>query len=36
MPLNVIGTELEPCALDPVTGFPGFRSGVCRLEPFGR
>jgi len=22
--------------LDPVTGFPGFRSGVCRIEPFRR
>lgn len=28
---NVIGGELEPCGLDPVTGF--FRDGACRTGP---
>jgi len=27
-PKNVLGTPLEPCCLDPVTGF--FRDGYCR------
>ncbi|HXY43807.1 MAG TPA: DUF2237 domain-containing protein [Acidimicrobiales bacterium] len=27
MALNVLGTELEPCSLDPVTGF--YRDGCC-------
>ena len=31
MPLNVIGTELAPCALDPVTGF--YRDGNCVTGP---
>ena len=31
LPLNVIGTELEPCALDPVTGF--YRDGNCVTGP---
>ena len=28
---NVLGGELEPCSLDPVTGF--FRDGNCRTCP---
>lgn len=28
MPKNVLGTELEPCSMDPVTGF--YRDGFCR------
>ena len=28
--MNVLGGELEPCSLDPVTGF--FRDGYCRTE----
>lgn len=28
--MNVLGTELELCSLDPVTGF--FRDGLCRTE----
>ncbi|MGH2910493.1 MAG: DUF2237 family protein [Solirubrobacteraceae bacterium] len=28
---NVLGTELEPCGTDPVTGF--FRDGCCRTGP---
>ena len=27
MALNVVGTELEPCSFDPLTGF--FRDGCC-------
>jgi uncharacterized protein (DUF2237 family) len=30
---NVLGGELEPCGLDPVTGF--FRDGCCRPDPHG-
>lgn len=29
--LNVLGGELEPCGVDPVTGF--FRDGCCRTGP---
>ena len=28
LPMNVIGTELEPCCIDPMTGF--YRDGFCR------
>ncbi|HET6971037.1 MAG TPA: DUF2237 domain-containing protein [Phenylobacterium sp.] len=28
---NVLGTELAPCSLDPVTGF--FRNGCCETGP---
>ena len=28
--MNVLGGELEPCAVDPVTGY--FRDGYCRTE----
>ena len=28
---NVLGQELEPCGIDPVTGF--FRDGCCRTGP---
>src|SRR5918997_6486984 len=28
---NVLGGELEPCGVDPVTGF--FRDGCCRTGP---
>ncbi|HET9437918.1 MAG TPA: DUF2237 domain-containing protein [Gaiellaceae bacterium] len=28
--MNVLGGDLEPCSLDPVTGF--FRDGYCRTE----
>lgn len=28
MPKNVLGGELEPCGMDPMTGF--FRDGSCR------
>ncbi len=28
LPKNVLGTELQPCCFDPVTGF--FRDGYCR------
>jgi uncharacterized protein len=31
MALNVLGGELEPCGLDPVTGF--FRDGCCNTAP---
>ncbi|MCB0828507.1 MAG: DUF2237 domain-containing protein [Solirubrobacterales bacterium] len=31
---NVLGGELEPCGLDPVTGF--FRDGRCRTGPEDR
>lgn len=27
MPLNVLGGELEPCSMDPLTGF--YRDGCC-------
>jgi len=30
----VLGTELEMCSLDPVTGF--FRDGTCRTDPQDR
>ena len=30
MPLNVLGSELEPCGVDPVTGF--FRDGSCNTD----
>jgi uncharacterized protein (DUF2237 family) len=32
--LNVLGTELEPCSLDPLTGF--FRDGCCNTDPHDR
>jgi uncharacterized protein len=28
--VNVLGSELEPCSFDPLTGF--FRDGTCRTE----
>jgi uncharacterized protein (DUF2237 family) len=28
---NVLGADLEPCGVDPVTGF--FRDGSCRTGP---
>ncbi len=31
MARNVLGTELEPCGTDPVTGF--YRDGACRSGP---
>lgn len=31
MPLNVFGTELEPCSHDPLTGF--YRDGCCETGP---
>jgi uncharacterized protein (DUF2237 family) len=31
---NVLGTELEPCSLDPVTGF--FRDGCCNTDEHDR
>jgi uncharacterized protein (DUF2237 family) len=31
VPNNVLGTELEPCGLEPRTGF--FRDGCCRTGP---
>jgi uncharacterized protein (DUF2237 family) len=31
MPKNVLGSELEPCSTDPVTGF--YRDGCCRTGP---
>jgi uncharacterized protein (DUF2237 family) len=31
--LNVLGEPLEPCGMDPVTGF--FRDGCCRPDPGG-
>ncbi|MCZ7533286.1 MAG: DUF2237 domain-containing protein [Acidimicrobiia bacterium] len=34
MERNVLGTELEMCSLDPVTGF--FRDGTCRTDPQDR
>jgi uncharacterized protein (DUF2237 family) len=30
MPLNVLGLNLEPCGIDPVTGF--FRDGSCNTD----
>jgi uncharacterized protein (DUF2237 family) len=30
-PLNVLGNELEPCAIDPLTGF--YRDGSCATGP---
>jgi uncharacterized protein len=30
---NVLGGPLEPCGMDPVTGF--FRDGYCRPDPHG-
>jgi uncharacterized protein len=30
---NVLGGPLEPCGMDPVTGF--FRDGCCRPDPHG-
>ena len=30
---NVLGGPLEPCGMDPVTGF--FRDGCCRPDPAG-
>ena len=29
--LNVLGEELEPCSIDPVTGF--YRTGSCEVGP---
>ncbi|KAA3639043.1 MAG: DUF2237 domain-containing protein [Armatimonadetes bacterium] len=34
MERNVLGTELEMCSTDPVTGF--FRDGTCRTDPQDR
>jgi uncharacterized protein (DUF2237 family) len=31
---NVLGTELEPCSLDPLTGF--FRDGCCNTDELDR
>ena len=31
---NVLGTELEPCSLDPLTGF--FRDGCCNTDQHDR
>ncbi len=31
LPKNVLGTELQTCSLDPLTGF--FRDGCCRNGP---
>lgn len=28
MPQNILGTELEPCSIDPLTGF--YRDSACR------
>ncbi|MDK1010509.1 MAG: DUF2237 domain-containing protein [Actinomycetota bacterium] len=30
MPLNVLGSNLEPCGVDPLTGF--FRDGSCNTD----
>ena len=30
MPLNVLGTELQACSFDPLTGF--FRDGCCNTD----
>ena len=32
MPTNVLGTELQPCCTDPMTGF--YRDGYCRTGAF--
>ncbi len=32
--LNVLGTEIEPCSVDPLTGF--FRDGSCDTDPRDR
>jgi uncharacterized protein (DUF2237 family) len=34
MALNVLGTELVPCSLDPLTGF--FRDGCCNTDEHDR
>ncbi|MEM8557374.1 MAG: DUF2237 domain-containing protein [Bacteroidota bacterium] len=34
LPLNVLGTPLGPCSVDPLTGF--FRTGDCRTGPQDR
>lgn len=31
MPRNVLGTELKPCSMDPLTGF--YRTGCCETGP---
>ncbi|MEM8600082.1 MAG: DUF2237 domain-containing protein [Bacteroidota bacterium] len=33
-PLNVLGEPLQPCSLDPLTGF--FRTGDCQTGPLDR
>ncbi|MEO1075432.1 MAG: DUF2237 domain-containing protein [Bacteroidota bacterium] len=33
-PRNVLGTPLQPCSVDPLTGF--FRTGDCRTGPQDR
>jgi len=30
MPKNILGTELQPCCTDPMTGF--FRDGFCNTN----
>jgi uncharacterized protein (DUF2237 family) len=32
MPTNVLGTNLQPCCQDPITGF--YRDGYCRTGAF--
>lgn len=32
--INVLGTQLDPCSKDPVTGF--FRDGCCNTGPMDR
>ncbi|MEL7360561.1 MAG: DUF2237 domain-containing protein [Bacteroidota bacterium] len=34
VPRNVLGTPLQPCSVDPLTGF--FRTGDCRTGPQDR
>ncbi len=34
MPNNVLGTPLQPCCLDPLTGY--FRDGSCRTDETDR
>ena len=34
VPRNVLGTPLQPCSMDPLTGF--FRTGDCRTGPLDR
>ena len=34
MALNVLGTDLEPCSLDPLTGY--FRDGCCNTDEHDR